>query len=53
MFCVKENVFMIVKFQVLELYIENCRKNGLNPTWQGLKHIKNKFMEVQCNVRKN
>lgn len=28
---------MIVKFEVLELYIKNCIKNGLSPTWQGLK----------------
>lgn len=27
---------MIVRFEVLELYIKNCIKNGLNPTWQGL-----------------
>ena len=28
---------MIVRFEVLELYIKNCIKNGLNPTWHGLK----------------
>lgn len=28
---------MIIKFEVLELYIKNCIKNRLNPTWQGLR----------------
>ncbi len=28
---------MIVRFEVLELYIKNCIENGLSPTWQGLR----------------
>ena len=30
-------MFMIVKFSVLELYIISCKKNGLYPTWDGLR----------------
>lgn len=28
---------MIVKFSVLELYINCCLEKGLEPTWKGLK----------------
>lgn len=44
MFNVKENVFVIVKFEILVLYIKKCIKRGLNPTWQGLKTYQNKLL---------